>query len=122
MSQRDAGDLIFILGFALVGVAAPAALLLIGRWLRPSAPGKVKMEPYECGLPQASPPRRLFRIRYYAFALLFVIFDVETVLLFASAPVLKRFGAAGLWSVGVFVALVTLALAYAWRMQLLEWE
>lgn len=122
MSARSAGDLIFILSFALVGVTVPTALLLLGRFLRPSRPGKVKLEPYECGLPQASAPHRQPRVRYYTFALLFVVFDVETVLLFAAAPLLKRHGTTGLAGVGIFVALVTLALAHAWRAGLLSWE
>lgn len=115
-------DLTFILAFALIGAAVPAVLLLVGRWLRPSRPGKVKLEPYECGMPQASPPLRQFRIRYYVFALLFVVFDVEAVLLFATAPLLRQYGRAGLVGVGLFVGLVTLALAYAWREGFLEWD
>ncbi len=122
MAMRDVGDLIFILSFALVGVAAPIALLLIGRFVRPSRPDRVKLEPYECGVRQAAAPRAELKIGYYVFALLFIVFDVETVLLFAAAPLLKSFAVAGLSAVGVFVALVTLALAYAWRLGLLVWE
>ncbi len=102
--------------------AAPAFLLQIGRLLRPSRPDKIKLQPYECGLPQASEPSRQPHIRYYTFALLFIVFDVETVLLFATASVLKGRGMLALTEVSVFAALVGLALVYAWRAGVLEWE
>lgn len=122
MSEQYQSDVLFLLGFALSVVALPLGTLILLRWVRPTAPEAVKLLPYESGMPQATPPRRPFHMAYYNFVLVFIVFEVETVLLFAVAPVLREFGWLALFEVGVFVGLVALGLFYAWRKKALVWR
>ena len=93
--------------------------------VRPSQTSKVKRTSYESGLRPFSPKPRLFNIRYYYYAILFVVFDVETVLLFPWAikygVLSKQFGVIAFFAVLVFLVVVTLGYLYAWRKGALEW-
>ncbi|MCL5942305.1 MAG: NADH-quinone oxidoreductase subunit A [Actinobacteria bacterium] len=122
MNDPYQSDVVFLLGFALAVFALPVFTILVFRWLRPSRPERLKREPYESGMPQASVPRRPFHMAYYNFALVFIVFEVETLLLFAIAPVLRDQGWAALAEVGIFVVLVALGLFYAWRKGALVWR
>ncbi|MHB9150680.1 MAG: NADH-quinone oxidoreductase subunit A [Thermoleophilia bacterium] len=115
-------DVVFLLGFALAVIALPLVTLAVFGWLRPSHPEPLKGQAYESGMPQASIPRRPFHMAYYNFALVFIVFEVETLLLFAIAPVLRDLGWLGLGEVAVFAVSVVLGLAYAWRKGALVWK
>jgi len=115
-------DVVFLLGFALAVIALPVITLAVFGLFRPRFPDVLKGQAYESGMPQASIPRRPFHMAYYNFALVFIVFEVETLLLFAVAPVLRDAGWAGLGEVAAFVALVALSLAYAWRKGALVWK
>lgn len=106
----------------LVGAAVVmvAAMLGVGRLVRPSRPQPEKYLTYEAG----SDPIGVFgqsNVRYYVYALLFVIFDVEAVFIFPWAIRLESLGTFGLIEMVVFVVLLTLGLAYAWRKGVLRW-
>lgn len=122
LSGAYLSDVVFLLGFALAVVVIPVVTLLVFGWMRPHYPEQLKAEAYESGMPQASVPRRPFHMAYYNFALVFIVFEVETLLLFAVAPVLKNAGWLGLGEVAAFAALVALSLAYAWRKGALVWR
>ncbi|MCZ7662446.1 MAG: NADH-quinone oxidoreductase subunit A [Thermoleophilia bacterium] len=122
MNEPYQSDVLFLLGFTLAVFALPVLTILAFRWLRPSHPGRLKGEPYESGVPQASIPRRPFHMAYYNFALVFIVFEVETLLLFAIAPVLRDLGWVALGEVAAFVGLVALGLFYAWRRGALVWR
>ncbi|MFW6174663.1 MAG: NADH-quinone oxidoreductase subunit A [Chloroflexota bacterium] len=85
----------------------------------------VKLSTYESGVPAYGPRWTRFNFRYYYFAIMFVIFDVETIFLFPWAAryglLSQEFGAAALVAVLVFLAVVTLGYVYAWRKKALEW-
>lgn len=115
-------DVVFLLGFGLALILIPMLTLAVFSLLRPSHPERLKEEAYESGMPQASVPRRPFHMAYYTFALVFIVFELEAVLLFAVAPVLSKAGWTGLLEVLGFVALVTLGLFYAWRKGVLVWR
>ncbi len=115
-------DVVFLLGFALAVVSLPVFTLAAFSLLRPRHPESLKGEAYESGMPQASIPRRPFHMAYYNFALVFIVFEVETLLIFAIAPVLRDAGWWGLGEVASFVVMVTLGLAYAWRKGALVWK
>jgi len=105
------------IGAALVMVGA---MLGVGRLLRPSRPQPEKLIPYEAG----SDPVLGFgqsNVRYYVYALLFVMFDVEAVFIFPWAVRLERLGVFGLVEMLVFIAILTLGLVYAWRKGVLRW-
>jgi NADH-quinone oxidoreductase subunit A len=113
--------------FALGGIAFVGGTLILARLARPSAPNPDKLETYECGPLPIGDAWRQFNIRYYLFALLFVIFDVEAAFLFPWAMAAK--GMAGtvgrtflLIELFLFVGLLFVAWAYAWRRRAMEWE
>ncbi len=101
----------------LVGVA-----LLIAMWLAPRSVNPLKGDVYECGIPTRGKSWMQFRVGYYLFAILYLIFDVETVLLFPWAVVMRDMGPSGLASVVFFLVVLTLGLAYAWRKGALKWK
>ena len=117
--------------FAAIAVAVPTGMLLLS-WLfsilkvRPNNPSEVKSSIYECGFETISERWNNFNFRYYSIALLFVIFDVEVVFLFpwaASYGIMStEFGVFVLLEMGVFVGILVLGWAYAWRKGSLEWS
>ena len=80
-----------------------------------------KGEPYECGLPTHGTSWMQFRVGYYLYAILFLMFDVETIFLFPWATVVRSLGTMGLVSILVFIIILGLGLAYAWRKGVLKW-
>ena len=105
-----------LLSFALVGL-----LLWVSSLLRPNHPTREKLMSYESGVDPVGEGWSQSQIRYYVFALLFVVFDVEAVFLFPWATQLERYGSFGLIEMGVFVAVLLLGLVYAWRKGVLRW-
>jgi NADH:ubiquinone oxidoreductase subunit 3 (subunit A) len=119
-----------LLLFAAIAVTVPVGMLalsyaasLVG--IRPSRPTPVKLSAYEGGMPPYGPKPARFNFRYYYYALLFVVFDVETVFLYPWAVrygvLTKQFGIFALAAVLLFLAVVTVAYVYAWRKKALEW-
>ena len=82
----------------------------------------IKMEPYECGIPTRGKTWMQFHVGYYLFAILFLMFEVETVFLFPWAVITAELGVAGLCSVLFFLFILVLGLAYAWKKGALEWK
>ena len=115
--------------FAAIAVTVPVSMLLMS-WaatkikVRPHRPTPVKLETYECGFGPVG-GKWTFNARYYTFALLFVIFDVETVFLYPWASqfgvLSKEFGVFALLVVAVFGIILAIGWGYAWRKRALEW-
>ncbi len=106
--------------FLFAAVAMCVGILAAGRLLRPDRPQDEKYIVYESG----SDPIGGFgqsHIRYYIFALLFVIFDVEAVFVFPWAIDVNGLGVFGFWAMAVFLVVLLLGLAYDWRKGLLQW-
>lgn len=116
-------DYIIFLVFTAVGTGILAALLLISRLIHPypSKPTPDKLLPYECGNIPIGKPWIQFRIPYYVFALIFVIFDATFVFLFPWAIVLKEFGIEVFLAGIVFLCFISLGLIYAGRKGMLKW-
>ena len=106
----------------LTGVGLVAAALIIAALVSPQSYSLQKGKAYECGIPTRGESMMQFKVGYYLFAILFLMFDVETVFLFPWAVICKTLGTAGLISVGIFLAVLILGLAYAWRKGALEWK
>ena len=108
--------------FALLAAAFPAVTLLIFKLIRPTSPNVgAKLKPYECGVPPEGDARGRYSVRFYIVAILFVVFDVETIFLF---PWAVKFGALGLYGlVSMFVFLGILIVGYVWlyKKGALEW-
>jgi len=107
--------------FAVLAVALASALLGIGSLLRPYRPSVQKHIPYESGVDPVGQGWSQSQIRYYLFALLFVVFDVEAVFIFPWAVRLEAYAGFGLVEMGVFIFVLVLGLVYAWRKGVLRW-
>ena len=110
-----------IIGFAVLAALFPIVALLFARLVRPSAPNQAKLEPYECGIPTVGTSRGRFSVRFYVVAMLFVIFDVETVFLFPWAVRYKHYGWPGLAEAGVFLAFLVVGYIWIIRKRVLSW-
>ena len=108
---------VILTAIALVVLAMTTAKLIAPRSFNPQ-----KGEPYECGIPTRGKTWMQFRVGYYLFAILFLMFDVETVLLFPWAAIVRQTGVPALISVIFFLVILVLGLAYAWRKGALEWK
>ena len=109
--------------FLFIGIAFafPIVTLLVAKLIRPNTGGVGKLTPYECGVDPESDARQRYAIRYYLVAILFVIFDVETVFLFPWAITFGQLGAFGFWSMMVFLGVLTIGFVYEWKKGALEW-
>jgi NADH-quinone oxidoreductase subunit A len=112
--------------FFLIGLALPVSALLLGRLLRPHMPSRDKAISYESGVDPTGDSWVQFNVRYYLFALLFVVFDVETVFLYPWAVAYKflrsGMGLFILFEMLVFLFFLILGLLYAWKKKVLEWK
>jgi NADH-quinone oxidoreductase subunit A len=117
----------FLRSYLIVAFLAAAAIVLVGgtlslsRLVRPTTGGVEKLTVYESGVDPVGAGWSQSQIRYYIFALLFVMFDVEAVFLFPWALRLEYFGLFGLIEMGIFVFILLLGLIYAWRKGVLRW-
>ena len=115
------GSYIPIFLFLMVAIGFAIVTLLISRLVHAERYNKVKLEPYECGIEPMTDARDRYSIRYYLVAMLFVIFDVETVFMFPWAVIMDRLAIFGLIEMIVFLAILVAGYAYAWRKGALEW-
>jgi NADH-quinone oxidoreductase subunit A len=107
--------------FAGVGIGLGAGLLGIGKIFRPTRPQEQKYLVYESGVDPVGTGWSQSQIRYYIYALLFVMFDVEAVFMFPWATRLEVYGLFGLIEMLIFVVILALGLLYAWRKKVLQW-
>ncbi len=107
--------------FGLCAILFPIVVLGLARLVRPSAPEAVKLEAYECGIRAVSNARGRYTVRFYVIAILFVIFDVETIFLFPWAVYYKRLGWFGVAEVAVFLAILIVGYVWAYKKGALEW-
>jgi NADH-quinone oxidoreductase subunit A len=107
--------------FGLAAVVLAALLLGVASLLRPSRPTPEKVMAYESGVDPVGVGWSQSQIRYYVFALLFVVFDVEAVFIFPWATQLERYGVFGLVVMVLFVVLLLDGLFYAWKKGVLRW-
>jgi NADH-quinone oxidoreductase subunit A len=107
--------------FLCLGVLLPVVALTAGRFLRPYKPSAEKYTTYESGLDPFHDARVQFNVRYYIFALMFVIFDVETVFLYPWAVAYEKLGIFALIEMTIFVFMLLIGLIYAWKKKVLKW-
>ena len=107
---------------ALTGMGLVFAALLIAKLISPRSFSVKKAEPYECGIPTRGQSMIQFKAGYYIFAILFLIFDVETVFLYPWSVVMRDLGPQGLLCIAIFMFILIMGLAYAWRKGALKWK
>ena len=111
-----------ILLFIFVTLVFGVATLLLSYLVQPKYPEPEKLSTYECGSEPFSDARIPFPVRYYIFAMLFVIFDIEVIFLYPWAVVFSKIELIGLIEMLVFIGLFLVAYLYAWRKGALEWD
>ena len=111
-----------ILIFAGIAIAFPVVTLWIGKLIRPTSQDEgAKLRPYECGVEPESDSRGRYTVRYYIVAILFVIFDVETIFLFPWAVQFRVLGLFGLVEMFIFLGILILGYIWIWKRRALDW-
>ncbi|OGQ45290.1 MAG: NADH-quinone oxidoreductase subunit A [Deltaproteobacteria bacterium RIFCSPLOWO2_02_FULL_46_8] len=110
-----------------IGIALSGGFVILSAFTGKKKPTPEKMTPYECGLDPIGAPRQRFSVKFYLIAVLFILFDIETVFLYPWASLFKQFKSAGLGGfifieMVVFLGVLALGLVYVWRRGALEWE
>ena len=108
--------------FAVVGLALAVTPLLIARWIGPKKPSALKQATYECGLESRGEAWGKFKMQYYLYALVFVIFDIEAVFIYPWATAFTDIGFGGFLAMAVFILIMAESLAYLWLKGCLEWK
>jgi NADH-quinone oxidoreductase subunit A len=114
-------DYLTVVWFGAIALLLAGLLLGVSALVRPNKPSVAKSTAYESGVDPVGDGWSQSQVRYYIFALLFVVFDVEAVFIFPWATQLERYGAFGLVEMGIFVFVLLLGLVYAWRKGVLRW-
>jgi NADH-quinone oxidoreductase subunit A len=107
--------------FSLVAIGFAIFTLIVSSLVQSSRWNRVKLEPYECGIEPLTDARDRYSVRYYLVAMLFVIFDVETVFMFPWAVIMDELALFGLIEMLVFLFILVVGYVYAWRKGALEW-
>ena len=107
--------------FAALGLGLAAGLLGLGKLVRPTRPQSEKYLTYESGVDPVGTGWSQSQIRYYIFALMFVMFDVEVVFILPWATRAEVYEAFGLWHMGLFIIILAMGIVYAWRKGVLRW-
>lgn len=113
---------LFIGVFILFALVFPLLPVLLAKVVAPKKPSPTKNASYECGLEAEGDPWIQFRVQYYIYALIFVIFDVETIFIYPWAVSFKQLGLFAFIEMILFIAILSVGLVYAWRKKVLQWE
>jgi NADH-quinone oxidoreductase subunit A len=111
-----------VLLFLIVAIIFAIVPLILARLVTPHHPNRVKLSPYECGVETIGPSNIQFNSRFYLYALIFAIFDVEAIFLFPWAVAYGGLGFFALMEMAIFVLILLVGYAYAWRKRALEWR
>ena len=106
----------------LTGILLVVAATVIAKLIGPKSYSVKKVETFECGIPTRGQSMIQFKSGYYIFAILFLIFDVETIFLYPWATIMRSLGPSGLLCIAIFMFILILGLAYAWRKGALKWQ
>jgi NADH-quinone oxidoreductase subunit A len=110
-----------ILIFLAIAIAFPVVTIIVAKLVRPHYPFQQKLEAYECGIQAASDARQRYTVRFYIIAILYVIFDVETIFLFPWAIQYNWLGLFGFLEMVVFLAILVVGYIWIFKKGALEW-
>ena len=108
--------------YAAVIIGLGGVIILLSHVCGPRKRKPGKLDPYECGVQILSSTRERYSVHFYLVAILFILFDIETVFLIPWAVIFRKLGTTGLIEMGVFIAVVGFGLIYVWRRGALDWE
>jgi NADH-quinone oxidoreductase subunit A len=111
-----------ILIMIILAIGLAVLLTAVSVYLGPRRPTPAKLAPYECGIIPTTPARQRFPVRFYLMAMMFIIFDIETIFLYPWAVQVRALGGFGLVEMFTFVAVLLVGLLYIWRKGVLNWD
>lgn len=114
-------DWIYIGLFIQISLFLPAAAIIIAGWLSPKKPNKIKNSTYECGIETVGESWVQFKAQYYIYALVFLVFDVETVFLYPWAVAYNQLALYAVVEAVIFLVFLAGGLIYVWKKGALEW-
>lgn len=107
---------------AILAFIVPTIAVVLSRFLQPRFTTESKLQTYECGIKPYGSAWVQFNIRYYIYALIFVIFDIETIFLFPWAVAFKNLGLFAVVEMFIFLTILVVGFAYAWKKGALDWH
>lgn len=113
---------LFICALMLAALGFAAAPVILSSWVRPRKPSAIKQAIFECGLESQGDSWVQFKAQYYIYALIFVIFDLETIFLIPWAVAFNKLGLFAFLEMIVFLGVLTVGLVWAWRKGVLDWK
>lgn len=116
------GSYWILAAFIAFSIAFASAALIMSWLVQPKAPNDAKKSTYECGMNLFSDSRIQFDVKYYMYALLFIVFDIEAVFLFPWAVAYNKLGLYALVEAFIFILILVLGLVYAWKKDVLKWD
>ncbi len=111
--------ILLYLGFV---VANAVGMLVFSHILSPRRPTKIKASPYESGMPPLGGTRERFSVKFYLIAMLFIVFDIEVVFLIPWGVQFRQLGLTGFVAMAIFILVLEVGHAYAWKRGALEWD
>ena len=111
--------LVLLTGFVVLNAVG---LLVLSHLVSPQRPTPLKASPYESGMPPLGDTRERFSVKFYLIAMLFIIFDIETVFMIPWGVAFRQLGLLGLVEMAVFVAVLLVGYVYAWKRGALQWD
>jgi NADH-quinone oxidoreductase subunit A len=121
MSETGLSQYLPIVLLLMLATAFAVLSVVASRLVGPRRPTPAKLAPYECGIVPERVPRDRFPVKFYVVAMLFIVFDVETIFLFPWAVTFRQLGLFGLVEMAIFIGLVFVAYVYVWQRGGLEW-
>ena len=113
---------LFLGVFLLIAVTFPLLPIILAKFVAPKKPNPIKASSYECGVEAKGDSWVQFKVQYYIYALIFVIFDIEVIFIYPWAVAFKQMGIFALVEMFIFIAILAFGLAYAWKKNVLEWK
>jgi len=112
----------FLILFFIVAVVLVGGAIIFSNYVAPTSENLQKHDPYECGIPTKGLTWLQFNVGYYLFAIIFLVFDVETVFVFPWSVVMRDLGMTAFIEIVIFFFVLVLGLLYAWKKKALIWE
>ena len=113
---------LFLGVFLLIAITFPLLPIILAKFVAPKKPNPIKESTYECGVETKGDSWVQFKVQYYVYALIFVIFDIEVIFIYPWAVAFKQMGLFAFVEMAIFLAILALGLIYAWKKNVLEWK
>ncbi|PIQ85491.1 MAG: NADH-quinone oxidoreductase subunit A [Candidatus Omnitrophica bacterium CG11_big_fil_rev_8_21_14_0_20_45_26] len=122
MNDSYFAQYLFLGLFLLVAIAFPILPLVLAKIVAPKKNNPIKNSTYECGIEASGDAWIQFKAQYYVYALIFIVFDIETIFIYPWAVAYNQLGLFALLAMALFLFLLTFGLIYAWKKNILEWK